>query len=94
MISGVLLLETALVFIRFTVPVIMVLSLILFIQPKVFTSLEKKLSEELGSKKISRKTVEILEKENYVLQQALLRNNRIVGLSCFVLAIIIIAKLY
>jgi hypothetical protein len=92
--SDELLIEMLLVFIRIVLPVIGILSLVLFLRPKLFTDLEKKLSKEIGSVKSSKKTVALLEKQNMVLHNALQRNNRLVGLLCCILTVAIIVIIY
>lgn len=92
--TNIIIVDMLLVFIRWMLPVIGVLSLVLFVRPKLFMDLEKKFSKELGSAKVSRKTIALLEKQNMSLQSALQRNNQIVGLLCFILTIVIIVKIY
>ena len=92
--TNVVAIDLLIVFVRFMLPAIGVLSLVLFLRPKLFMDLEKKLSKEFGSKKLGRKTIATLEKENLSLQNALQKNNQLVGLLCFILTAVIIAKLY
>ncbi|NQU19568.1 hypothetical protein HQ550_05405 [bacterium] len=92
--DDIFLLEATLVFIKWLIPIVAVLSFTLFLKPKLFADLEKKLSKQLGGKKSKRKTITILEKENLLLQEALLRNNRVVGLFCFALTLIVILRLF
>ncbi|MFH1621548.1 MAG: hypothetical protein ABIA97_00305 [Candidatus Omnitrophota bacterium] len=92
--TDVLIIDVLLIFIRFMLPVIGVLSLVLFLRPKLFMDLEKKLCKEYGSKKFVKKTIAVLEKENLSLQTALQKNNQLVGLLCFILIVVIVVKLY
>ena len=89
-----LLISSVVTFIKFLSPIVMVLSIILFISPSLFSDLEKKLSTELGSKKFSRKSIETLEKENLLLQNMLLKYNRIVGPVIFVFSVVVFIRLY
>ncbi|MFC1646166.1 hypothetical protein ACFL2Y_03205 [Candidatus Omnitrophota bacterium] len=92
--TGVLIIDMLLIFVRFMLPAVGVLSFVLFLRPKLFMDLEKKLSKEFGSKKATRKTVVLLEQENLSLHRALQKNNQLVGLLCFILTIISILKIY
>jgi hypothetical protein len=92
--TNIVIIDTLILFVQWTLPVVAVLSLVLFLRPKLFTELEKKLAKEFLSKKSSLKTISLLEKENMVLQLALQRNGQLVGLLCFILAALAIAKLY
>jgi len=85
--------DVVLIFVRWSLPVIAVLSLVLSLRPALFMDLEKKLSKGLGHKGTKRKTIALLEKQNMDLQNALQRNNQLVGLLCFVLAVVIIVKI-
>jgi len=80
--------------IKFLIPIIALLSLVLSLKPQVFVDLEKKLSCELGHKKISRKTISLLEKENLVLQNMLLRNSRATGVLCFVFSVVLLIRMF
>lgn len=87
-------LQVTITFIKVMTPIVTVLAIVLFLKPSLFMNLEKKLSLELGSKKVSRKTIEVLEKENMLLQNILLQYNRIVGLIIFVFSIVVLWRLY
>lgn len=86
--------DIIIVFVKWTLPVVAVLSCVLFLKPKLFMDLEKKLGKEFIAKKSTKKTVALLERENMILHQALQKNNQIVGFLCLVLTIVIITKLY
>ena len=92
--NDIFLLEVTLVLIKWLIPIAAILSLTLFLKPKLFADLEEKLSKQLGGKKSKRKTITILEKENLLLQEALLKNNRAVGLFCFALTLVVILRLF
>lgn len=92
--TDILAIDALIIFTQWMLPVVAVLSFILFLKPKLFMDLENKLSKQFVSKKSSRKTISLLEKENISLQKALQKNNQLVGLLCFILTIIAITKLY
>ena len=75
-------------------PMVAVSAVVLFLRPTIFVDIEKKLSAEMGVKKLSRKATPLLERENMVLQQLLIQYNRMAGLLIFVLSVIIIVRLY
>lgn len=86
--------DAIVVVIKFLIPAVALLSLILSLKPQMFVELEKKLSSELGMKKGSRKTVASLEKENLALQTMLLRNSRATGMLCFVFSVILLFRMF
>lgn len=92
--TDIVIIDTIILFVQWMLPVVAVLSFVLFLRPKTFMEIEKKMAKEFLSKKTSQKSLSLLEKENMILQLALQRNNQVVGLLCFILAAIAIAKLY
>ena len=92
--TDILAVDVILMFVKWTLPVVAVLSLVLFLKPNLFMDLEKKLGKEFIKKKSTRKTIVMLEKENMALHKALQKNNQIVGLLCFVLTLVVITKIY
>ena len=91
--DNILLIEATIVFIQWLIPIAAVLSITLCLRPTLFIVLEKKLSKRVGRKKSKPKSVAKLEKEILILHEILHRNNRVVGLFCFILSIVIILKL-
>lgn len=81
-------------FVKILSPVAAILAFILFVKPKTFISIEKKLSAGVGKKKLSHKSIELLERENMILQNLLVQYNRLVGFILFVFSLIIIFRLY
>jgi len=91
---GILWFDIIMIFVKVFIPIIGILSLFLFLKPNFYVELEKKLSHEIGPKVLRRKTIKALEKENLALHNKLLRNNRAVGLLCFVFSLILILILF
>ena len=91
--TGIGIIDFFLIFVKFIAPAIVVCAVILMVWPNVFVQLEKKLAQEFGPKPLRRRTVKILEKENFALQEKLLRLNRAIGLLCLLLAVIVFISL-
>jgi len=94
MMIGILWVDVIVAIVKFLMPVVAILSLLLFLKPKFYVDLEKRLSYELGTKALSKKTVKSLEQENLALQNMLLSNSRAVGLMCFLFSIVLVMQLF
>lgn len=92
--TGIPAIDMLVLFIKWVIPTIGVLSFALFLKPKLFMDLEKKLSRGFIKKESKQKSVAMLEKENMSLQKVLIKNSRLVGLLCFILSVLIITKIF